>query len=90
MLPDCNVDFDGSFSAPLITLEAGTLEGFGGTVNPVEISIDLTNTVLEPEESKATDEDDEEEAAAVDRAFVLVFLCLAWLSFFRRTGTGAM
>lgn len=87
-LPDCSIDFDGDISAPLITLEAGILDGFGGTLIPVEISIDPNSTISEPQKSNDADEADDEEAAAADRAFVLIFLCLAWFAYFRGSRTG--
>lgn len=86
-LPDCSSDFDTDFPASLVTLGVGSLEGFGGTLTPVDISIDLDNTVLVLESSDSTSETEEENAGSADRSFLLVLLFMAWLAHLRRTRT---
>ena len=89
VLPGCNLDLDADLSASLVTLGVDTLEVFGGTLTPVEVSIDLNVTDLVLQESSGTAELGGESAGAVDRAFLLVLLLLAWIANSRDTKTSA-
>ena len=85
-LPDC--DLDAVISPPLVTLNANTLQGFGGTLTPANISIDMSSPELVPLESNESSPSEEENASAVDRATLLVLLLLAWLACLRKTKIG--